>query len=111
MRFPPKSYNKDLESAEVRSHPARGSPAATEATGELRLPAPGCRQPPPLPSRSAGSASSRTWSSQRRWQRTMTTVFRDPLAWLYFFYLSLGKMLSEQSSPPQPRSPASAFLL
>lgn len=43
----------------------------------------------PLLSRSAGSASSRTWSSQRRWQRTMTTVSRDLWPGSMFFLFVL----------------------
>lgn len=96
MRFPPKSYNKDLESAEVRPHLGpcghQGHGPCPQTATNLCL----------LPSRSAGSASSRTWSSQRRWQRMMMTVFRDPLAWLYFFICPSGRWCLSRAPPCSP---------
>ncbi|KAB0365292.1 hypothetical protein FD754_009448 [Muntiacus muntjak] len=57
MRFPPKSYNKDLESAEP--------------------PTP----PPTLFPRSGESGSSRTWSLPRRWQKMTTTASLELGGW------------------------------
>lgn len=87
-----------------------GSCCARQGRGRTRLLSPACPHLRLLLSRSAGSASSRTWSSQRKWQRTTTTASPDPSGLALFFYLSLGKMLSQGSCPPgPPRSPLCPF--
>lgn len=61
MRFPPKAYNKDLESAEVitRAPPVAGQEVDSSVSGAFR---------------SVGSVSSRIWSLPKRWLKMMTTA-------------------------------------
>lgn len=96
MRFPPKSYNKDLESAEVSlllwaklkvnlpyrkgGREASGGPGPVLNLGQplalggvLSERAPLALTPTSFP-RNGVSENSRTWSLPRRWQRMMMTA-------------------------------------
>ncbi|KAF3816879.1 hypothetical protein GH733_014227 [Mirounga leonina] len=92
MRFPPKSYNKDLESAE---------------------------QPSPHPTscpRNGVSENSKTWSLPRRWQKMMMTAFLElggwgggtgpfPLHASQTAYVQGVRGAGSQPPPPHPRTP------
>lgn len=62
MRFPPKAYNKDLESAEVRKEDDSGGPELDSLCGAFR---------------NVGNVSSRIWSLPKRWLKMTTTASRS----------------------------------
>lgn len=80
MRFPPKSYNKDLESAEVSKNEgwtfSKGSREGFGGQGKAAPPL--SEAGSPSLRRNGVSGSSRTWSLPRRWRRMMTTASLEP---------------------------------
>ena len=126
MRFPPKSYNKDLESAEVScfllwveagvsGKPGRVRLGADQLSAWLVLSSLGgsgwvqttrprlVLSPPPLAlfPRSGENGSSRTWSLPRRWQKMMTTASLELRGWGGVGRVGTGSVFPPWGSPAQ----------